>query len=519
MVFLLSHTSQLRRARWFGRTAAAAAIAVCLITASGCPAVAAPAAPTPGPAGGSTPVPDGVLDFPTAPAPIASAPDDAGGPLATEIINAASAAERLGEQLKAIDDELVAAREITAGYRATWDESTVALEALRQKAAEVAAEAYKRATELGPFNAYANDLQNLGLLVPALPAQHEQAQRPQQRDTIGHDAAEAEKAEQAAKADYDAALAAEQEISGRRAVIDEQFSRHTAALNTLRTRNAAALTQLLASRDAYEAAQVAGRGLGSSVNGLKAGPLATRAVTFALSQVGKMYEWAAEGPYTYDCSGLMLAAYRSVGINLPRVSRDQYRYSRGTPVLASQLLPGDLIFFSTDRSDWRQIHHVGMYVGNGQMVHAPNVGQRVQVSTVWSGGYFGAIRVDSAVPAPGVTPSATASATPTPTQTTPPPTTPPPTTPPPTTPPPTTPPSTTPPPTTPPPTTAVPTTTAPTTPPAEQTTPPAQQTTPPAGSTGTASASAVPSSPASSLPPAVASNSSQVSAGRRRRRW
>jgi peptidoglycan DL-endopeptidase CwlO len=426
---------------WVSRAATAAAITAGLVAATIRPAIAAPAAPAPkGPDGGATPTPQGALQFPAVPEPIPAAPADAIGPLGLEIIAATSDAERLGEQLKAIDEELTAARAVSTELRTTWETSSAKMTTLQAKAAQIATDAYKHATAMGPFGGYANDLQNLGLLVPALPAQNEEVQRPSQRDSIGYEVAEAETNERAARANYDAATAAEQEIAGRRAIVEEQFNRHRAALETLRTRNAGLLGGLQSARNTYEDSLSASRGLGTSVNGLKAAPAAVAAVSFALSQQGKMYEWAAEGPNTYDCSGLMLASYRSVGLNLPRVARDQY--GAGTPVLASQLLPGDLLFFSTDRSDQRQIHHVAMYIGGGRMVHAPTWGEPVQIAPIWWSEYFGATRVVPAVAAPGAT---------TPPATTPPATTPPPTTPPPTTPPATTPPATTAPPTTTPP--------------------------------------------------------------------
>lgn len=92
---------------------------------------------------------------------------------------------------------------------------------------------------------------------------------------------------------------------------------------------------------------------------------ALRAVKYAVSKVpGSQYVWGAEGPNSFDCSGLMLAAYRTVGISLPHSSRAQFGVGR--PVARDQLKPGDLLFF------YNPIHHVGMYMGNGLFVHARN---------------------------------------------------------------------------------------------------------------------------------------------------
>lgn len=92
---------------------------------------------------------------------------------------------------------------------------------------------------------------------------------------------------------------------------------------------------------------------------------ALQAVAYAISKVGNsQYVWGAEGPNSFDCSGLMVAAYRSAGISLPHSSSGQARL--GTAVARSDLRPGDLIFW------YSPISHVGMYVGNGEIVHARN---------------------------------------------------------------------------------------------------------------------------------------------------
>jgi peptidoglycan DL-endopeptidase CwlO len=108
--------------------------------------------------------------------------------------------------------------------------------------------------------------------------------------------------------------------------------------------------------------------------------VAGAAIGFALGEVGKPYVWGATGPNTYDCSGLMLRAFQSAGINLPRVSRQQFYAGGHVPVAQAQ--PGDLLFYATDPSDPATIHHVTLYMGNGQMVEAPYTGQSVRVAPV-----------------------------------------------------------------------------------------------------------------------------------------
>jgi peptidoglycan DL-endopeptidase CwlO len=84
--------------------------------------------------------------------------------------------------------------------------------------------------------------------------------------------------------------------------------------------------------------------------------------------------WGAARPSAYDCSGLVLAAYRSAGVWLPRVSGAQWH--AWPRVGLAELAPGDLVFFAHDPGDPSTIHHVGMYVGGGAMVEAPIPGPR-----------------------------------------------------------------------------------------------------------------------------------------------
>ena len=114
---------------------------------------------------------------------------------------------------------------------------------------------------------------------------------------------------------------------------------------------------------------------------------ALAAVKYAVSKVKiGQYVWGAEGPSSFDCSGLMLAAYRSVGISLPHSSRAQFGVGR--PVSRSELKPGDLLFF------YNPIHHVGMYMGNGLFVHARNPRNALEITRLDSyPAYQGARRV------------------------------------------------------------------------------------------------------------------------------
>ncbi|MEJ6618585.1 MAG: NlpC/P60 family protein [Candidatus Planktophila sp.] len=115
---------------------------------------------------------------------------------------------------------------------------------------------------------------------------------------------------------------------------------------------------------------------------------ASKALQFALKQIGDKYVFGAAGMIYWDCSGLTMRAFQIAGVSLPHSSRAQYGY--GKYVSRSNLAPGDLIFFG------RPISHVGIYLGKGQMVHAPRSGSRVKIASAYNLGpkpYIGARRL------------------------------------------------------------------------------------------------------------------------------
>ena len=119
-------------------------------------------------------------------------------------------------------------------------------------------------------------------------------------------------------------------------------------------------------------------------------------LNLAAKQLGKPYVWGAQGPSSFDCSGLTYYVYKNAaGVTLPRVSSDQSRY--GTTVSKSNLKAGDLVFFDTSGSNNGAVSHVGIYVGNGEMIHASSSKEKiVQVSietSYWNNAYVRAKRV------------------------------------------------------------------------------------------------------------------------------
>ncbi|GAA3644977.1 C40 family peptidase [Asaccharospora irregularis] len=107
-------------------------------------------------------------------------------------------------------------------------------------------------------------------------------------------------------------------------------------------------------------------------------------LNLAYSKMGYPYVWGAEGPNSFDCSGFTSYVYRNaVGISIPRTSSAQSGY--GTTVSKSNLQPGDLVFFSTNGTG--RVSHVGIYVGGGNMVHAPSSGKTISVTSINSSYY------------------------------------------------------------------------------------------------------------------------------------
>jgi peptidoglycan DL-endopeptidase CwlO len=116
-----------------------------------------------------------------------------------------------------------------------------------------------------------------------------------------------------------------------------------------------------------------------------ANTVGAQALQAAISRLGDPYIWGAAGPGEFDCSGLVMWAYEQVGIQLPHYTGSQW--NSGVHVARNDLEPGDLLFF------FANISHVGMYIGNGMMIDAPNFGEDVKVEPVYWSAFVGAVRI------------------------------------------------------------------------------------------------------------------------------
>jgi cell wall-associated NlpC family hydrolase len=294
----------------------------------------------------------------------------------------------LGDQLIQVGQDRDLARDQHAAAQLKFTQNEEVLRQAQTAAADAAAEAVREAAAMPP-GMVDSGLSGLGDL-----ARLQQGQG----DTEQAIARQIEQAQINAQIALD-----EQTLSAQRyttlaaqyAKLNSQLSKKQAAQQTLELShqdelNAAEATQTATDSRlgaSYLAGEEAGRG---------ADARAMQALQFALAQRGDPYVWSEEGPDQYDCSGLMYAAYRSVGFSLTRVSRDQYWQTRNKVVDKYSLLPGDLLFFSSSNS-WRGIHHVAMYAGDGMMVEAPRTGLNVRLTPVRWSRLFQATRVFGSV--------------------------------------------------------------------------------------------------------------------------
>ena len=218
--------------------------------------------------------------------------------------------------------------------------------------------------------------------------------------------------QQQAQAELTAATTLEISARQQNSALQAQQSQLTAQLQTaqqtllgLQGARAVAVADEQRQASARAAASSVSRGPSSIAVTTNSGgnaSAARTAINAAMAYVGQMYAWGGGslagpsegwgpdvGVIGFDCSGLTRYAYAQAGISIPRVASDQYT---GLPKVAN-LQPGDLVFWATDPSDAATIHHVAMYLGGGQVVEAPESGQRVKVVPMWYGfEYIGAVR-------------------------------------------------------------------------------------------------------------------------------
>ena len=163
--------------------------------------------------------------------------------------------------------------------------------------------------------------------------------------------------------------ALEKKLALQSAIANEKLRKAEAILAKLKKEDRARLARLAAAQeDADQASSIA------AAKKVAASGRAGLALKFAIKQIGDRYVFGADGMTYWDCSGLTMRSFQAAGVNLPHSSAAQSRMGKSIPF--SQKQPGDLLFFG------RPVSHVGIYIGNGLMVHAPRSGSRVKIASI-----------------------------------------------------------------------------------------------------------------------------------------
>lgn len=343
---------------------------------AGAPATtAAPAAdPAADPASGAAPA--------TAPASSASPaapPTDAAG-AATRLQQVQHDAEALTEQWHAAQDDVTAKgadvdklRAAVAPARAAADAARGEEERYRTQVDAVALATFEsgrldslNALTSGSAQDYLDQMSALEIVASDQANALDKLTTVVERTRRAQDDADAAAAR--AQTAADAAAQAEQDLAARKRDADRLVDEAEALLRSLTPRQRA--ERIGPEVDAPALPSGTGAGL--------------RALRAAVAELGEPYQWGATGPGSFDCSGLTSFAFRQAGITLPRSSSQQSHVGR--PVAFGDLQPGDLVFF------YSPVSHVGIYAGDGKMIHAPQTGDVVRYQEVNRGTFAGARR-------------------------------------------------------------------------------------------------------------------------------
>lgn len=304
---------------------------------------------------------------------------------AAERYNAAEAAlgDLVGQQ-RAAQEQLAAAQSVVSTNRAIIDERARAL--------------YMSG---GSFSLYASVLQGADPTMVMAALHDVQSQSNVDKKTLAS-VDDATKKAAAAQARVDQLVQRQSDLMAQASAasndVETALAQTQSALDDANDQVRTIEAQIQAQIDADNAARAAAQLAAARQAALQAGFIdgsgsatAQAAIAAASTQLGKPYVYGGSGPDVWDCSGLTQWAYRQVGVYLPRTAAEQY-LAVPTKVPLGELEPGDLLFWATDLSNPATIHHVAIYVGNGQMLAAPHTGTTVRIQPVYLDGYFGAVR-------------------------------------------------------------------------------------------------------------------------------
>jgi len=304
-------------------------------------------------------------------------------------------AERATETYNATEEKLKERRAETGRLDTALARARLSLQESRGAAGRLARQQYQGTTEISSYVRLllARDPQH------ALDQGHVIGRLARERaDTVGRLEGGERRADELAR-EARAALDAQLTLTQRRKKERDDVRRRLGDVEKLLASLTAAQLTAIAERERADVDEAQKRVMatGDLDDHRPPSPEGDRAVRYAVDQIGKPYEWGAEGPRSYDCSGLTSEAWIHAGTPIPRTSQEQWARLRRIPL--KELRPGDLVIYFPEAT------HVAMYLGDGRVVQAPRTGEKVKISPIASNPVLGAVRPD-----PGA--KATATATP-----------------------------------------------------------------------------------------------------------
>ncbi|MFI8206405.1 NlpC/P60 family protein [Streptomyces sp. NPDC085937] len=329
-----------------------------------------------------------------APVPATAVPEPGGSPAAsggrsvaellTDLQTLYREAEKATERYNATEEALTEQRAETARLDRALARTRLSLHDSRGAAGRLARQQYQSVTGLSPYLRLllARDPQR------ALEQGHVIGQLARERaQTVGRltgDAKEADELARTARKALDERIALTERRKKERDQVVERLHDVEELLASLTADQLARLAELERTRVADAQRELVASGALSGTGAPSAA--GERAVRYAVEQLGKPYEWGAEGPATYDCSGLTSEAWHSAGAPIPRTSQEQW--ARLERIELVDLRPGDLVVYFPEAT------HVALYLGDGMVVQAPRPGARIKVSPIAANPVLGAVRPD-----------------------------------------------------------------------------------------------------------------------------
>jgi cell wall-associated NlpC family hydrolase len=283
--------------------------------------------------------------------------------------------DKIGQQYVQVSQRVSAARGRLAAVRRQAGQDQAQFSAAQKKVAQVVVAAYEGSAQTSAAGLLTSGDPAAVLGRASLLEQLAKSQRAQATQLLARARQVTQVRQELQRTEYGIATLQTQ-LAGQKAKLARLLAGKQATLDSL---NAAQQQQVAANAV----------GAGGTTTAVYTGPTNTQAeqaVAFAYAQLGKPYVWGATGPGSYDCSGLVQAAWASAGVSIPRVTYDQW--AALPHVSASSLQPGDLLFFEGEG-------HVSIYVGGGYMIDAPQTGmnvQKVQMAGWYAQNLDGAVR-------------------------------------------------------------------------------------------------------------------------------